>query len=295
MRDYGKVSPMFWIGKTGRALRGDLEAQVVAMYLMTSPHANMIGVYHCPIAYIAHETGLPIEGASKGLRRLIEADFCTYFDDTEVVWVHEMAKYQIGEQLKREDKRCIGIVRELDSVPESGARTAFAQKYGMAFHLPGYDDDDKGHRRPSKAPPKPGAGTGARTRSSLSGKPDDPGAPASDDGTRDPPVVDPDSPAGLLAYLNERTGKGFRAVEANVRLLEARLKSATPEQVRAVIDDRCAAWASDDRMADYLRPATLFGAQKFEQYLGKLGGRSADGNDPNAWRRNPLFADVVAQ
>ena len=48
MRDYGKVSPGFWIGETGKALRGDMEAQIVALYLMTSPHATMTGVYHCP-------------------------------------------------------------------------------------------------------------------------------------------------------------------------------------------------------------------------------------------------------
>jgi hypothetical protein len=68
MRDFGKVNPQFWIGSTGKRLRGNPEAQLVALYLMTCPHANMIGVFHCPILYISHETGLPLEGASKGLR-----------------------------------------------------------------------------------------------------------------------------------------------------------------------------------------------------------------------------------
>ena len=51
MRDYSKVSAQFWVGKTGRALSGDMQTQVVAMYLMTSPHANMIGVFirHLPV------------------------------------------------------------------------------------------------------------------------------------------------------------------------------------------------------------------------------------------------------
>ncbi|MFT3789627.1 MAG: hypothetical protein QM741_00825 [Rudaea sp.] len=61
MRDYGKVSPQFWIGKTGKRLRGNLEAQIVAMYLMTAPAASMTGVYYCPLVSIAHETGLDAE------------------------------------------------------------------------------------------------------------------------------------------------------------------------------------------------------------------------------------------
>ena len=68
MRDYATVAPQFWLGKTGRELRKKgAEAQVVSFYLMTSPHANMLGLYYLPILYIAHETGLGLEGASKGL------------------------------------------------------------------------------------------------------------------------------------------------------------------------------------------------------------------------------------
>lgn len=127
----------------------------------------------------------------------------------------------------------------------------------------------------------------------MSGTPDD--GPEAGDPPR-PREVDPDSPAGLLAYLNEKTGRAYRAVDANVKPLAARLKTATPDEVRAVIDDRCAAWGRDERMAEYLRPATLFGAQKFEQYLGALNGSATRGDpDPEAWRKDPRFADVVVQ
>ena len=69
MRDYGKISPSFWTGKTGKAIKaGGQEAVVVAMYLMSSPHSNMIGLYYLPMMYLAHETGLGFEGASKGLQ-----------------------------------------------------------------------------------------------------------------------------------------------------------------------------------------------------------------------------------
>ena len=165
MRDYGKVSAQFWVGKTGRALRGDPDAQLVALYLMTSPHSNMIGVFHCPLAYIAHETGLPLEGASKGLRRLIEGQFCTYDEESETVWVHEMAKFQIGDALKAGDNQCKAIQKAVDNIAETRIRLEFAAKYAEAFHLVVPVDNSKPLRRASKAPSKPGTGTGAGTGS----------------------------------------------------------------------------------------------------------------------------------
>lgn len=136
MRDYAKVSPQFWIGATGKKLRtSGMEAQIVAMYLVTSPHANMLGLYYLPKMYLAHETGLPIKGASKGLRRSIEAGFCHYDEASEMVWVPEMASYQIGDALDARDKRCIGIQREYDALPNNPYLEGFFTRYGSAFHM----------------------------------------------------------------------------------------------------------------------------------------------------------------
>jgi len=143
MRDYAKIAPQFWTGKTGKALkkRGS-DALIVAMYLMTSPHANMIGVYHCPIGYIVIDTGLDFEGASKGLASAIEVGFCTYDEASDYVFVHEFATYQIGEELDANDNRCKGIRNELSKLP---------RKYKLAFHIP----DDVILASVKEAPPKP--------------------------------------------------------------------------------------------------------------------------------------------
>lgn len=136
MRDYGKVSPQFWTGDTGKALKkAGPEAVIVAMYLITSPHANMIGLYYLPMLYLAHETGLGNEGASKGLERAIEAGFCTYDEASEHVFVHAMARFQIGEQLDAKDKRCKGVENELAKTPKGALRLAFTKMYRVAFHL----------------------------------------------------------------------------------------------------------------------------------------------------------------
>jgi len=151
MRDYATVSPQFWLGKTGRELRNaGAEAQVVAFYLMTSPHANMLGLYYLPVLYLAHETGLGLEGASKGLKRAIEAGFCSYDEQSEMVWVHEMAAYQVGRSLKPGDNRCAGVRNEYASLPENPFLPDFFARYQDDFHIVIKRESERGFKGASK-------------------------------------------------------------------------------------------------------------------------------------------------
>lgn len=146
MRDYGTVASQFWVRGTGKELRGDMEAQVVALYLMTSPHANMIGVFHLPVMYLAHETGLSIDAATSALSRLADKDFCTYEPVSEWIFVHSFAANQIGAELKEGDKRIKGVMNELAKVPTGPCSKAFVNRYATPFHL---------EISPSEAPSKP--------------------------------------------------------------------------------------------------------------------------------------------
>lgn len=168
MRDYAKVSPQFWHGKTGKALKAKgPEAVIVALYLLTCQHANMLGLYYLAPSYIAVDTGLGMEGALKGLAGASEALFCRYDELTEIVWVPEMAAYQVGEQLDPKDKQCIGIQRQYDALPENPFLTAFYERYAQAFCMTSCRGKpapkQKGLQRASKAPSKPGTGTGTGT------------------------------------------------------------------------------------------------------------------------------------
>jgi hypothetical protein len=136
MREYAKLAPTFWTGTTGRALRRrGSEAVVVALYLVSSPHSNMLGLYYQPLMYMAHETGLGIEGASKGLRDCIECSFCSYDEASEMVFVHEMAAWQVAESLSSGDKRCKGIQKDYDALPDNPFLEAWFDRYAKAFHL----------------------------------------------------------------------------------------------------------------------------------------------------------------
>jgi len=135
MRTFAKVSPQFWI-ETSRTLRHKgPDALLVALYLLTNPHANMLGLYYLPTAYIAHETGLGADQALKALKAVCNSGFCAYDFDKEIVFVSEMAAFQIGEQLAASDKRCSGVRREYDALPLNRFLGAFFDRYANAFHI----------------------------------------------------------------------------------------------------------------------------------------------------------------
>jgi uncharacterized phage protein (TIGR02220 family) len=91
---------------------------------------------------------------------------------------------------------------------------------------------------------------------------------------------EPDSVSEVLDYLNDKAGRRFEPVPANTKLIAARMREgATVGQLKAVVDAKCRDWLNDPKMSEYLRPATLFNAEKFGQYSGSLGAsRGANGS-----------------
>jgi len=136
MRSYGTVTPSFWRGQTGRDIRGlGPAAQLVALYLMTAPDSNLIGLYYLPLLIIAHEANCQVEEARFILDALAELDWAFYDLPTETVWVKNMAFYQIAERVKRGDNRWRAIVEELGSYDKSPFFNRFLEVYGEPFNL----------------------------------------------------------------------------------------------------------------------------------------------------------------
>lgn len=83
----------------------------------------------------------------------------------------------------------------------------------------------------------------------------------------------------VIEYLNATAGKAFELrtpsgdLTANAEAIIARLKEGyTGEQLREVVMLKASQWRGDEKMDEFLRPQTLFGKQKFQQYVGELGG-----------------------
>lgn len=179
MRDYGMVSPRFWIGETGRKLRKLPDAQRVAMYLLTAPMADMTGVFYCPVATILNDVGAPceplaypskglstpsegaltpldrgFEGVKKALLTLQELGFCVYDFESEYVFVKEMARWQIAPKLKPSDNRSKGLRKTVENMPKP-MRARFIERYNKDFSL-GFDEGiEEKPASPLEAPSEP--------------------------------------------------------------------------------------------------------------------------------------------
>jgi len=102
----------------------------------------------------------------------------------------------------------------------------------------------------------------------------------------------PDISSEIINYLNKKTGKNFKPVESNKKLIRARIKeSYSEDDLFRVIDRKVLEWAGDSKMAQYLRPATLFNAEKFNQYYGELGTPLPEKTTKPDWAKIPYDDD----
>ena len=92
----------------------------------------------------------------------------------------------------------------------------------------------------------------------------------------------------VLSFLNEKAGKSFEPVASNLKLIDSRLREAAkqypnPKRLAAlVIISKVNESKDKDSIfhdGKYLRPATLFGATKFWQYVGDLPRETKERSD----------------
>lgn len=72
---------------------------------------------------------------------------------------------------------------------------------------------------------------------------------------------------GILNYFNLISGKGFKPIESNLKLIKGRLNEYSADELKAMIDFKVNEWKNDKNMSKYLRPETLFNATKCASYI----------------------------
>ncbi|KRO07390.1 hypothetical protein IV59_GL001779 [Paucilactobacillus hokkaidonensis] len=74
----------------------------------------------------------------------------------------------------------------------------------------------------------------------------------------------------FINWFNEQTGKGFKDVESNRKLIRARLNEGfTKSELALVVKFKSQKWKDDVKMSDYLRLNTLFAPSHFNDYLNE--------------------------
>lgn len=91
MRDYGKVYTAFWSNPDMRDLSED--GRMLALYLMTCPHGNMLGCFRLPNAYAAEDLKWDGERVSKGFDELFKAGFAHRCERTFWVFIRKYLQW----------------------------------------------------------------------------------------------------------------------------------------------------------------------------------------------------------
>lgn len=134
-KGYSQLRPEFWQGETGMALQGHKDAQILALYLISSPHNDMTGLFKVSKQYIAIDTGLTFDEIDAALAVLRRLCFAEYDPNTGLVFVVNMAREQIGRTLSAGDKRRKAIERHINKYRSSHLAhlwmDAYADDYGM--------------------------------------------------------------------------------------------------------------------------------------------------------------------
>ena len=77
----------------------------------------------------------------------------------------------------------------------------------------------------------------------------------------------------IIEFLNRKATRRYRPVQVNLDFVIARLREGyTAQDCKCVVVLMCRKWLHDDRMSEFLRPATLFNRTNFSQYVGLITG-----------------------
>ncbi|MFC0047777.1 hypothetical protein [Rheinheimera tilapiae] len=85
MRDYGKVHSSFWTSDTIRDMSED--ARYLALYLLTSPHGTISGVFRLPDGYVCEDLQWTSERVRITLLELLEKGFANRCETTKWVYI----------------------------------------------------------------------------------------------------------------------------------------------------------------------------------------------------------------
>lgn len=129
MAEYRTIRMSFWNDPFIEAL--EAREKLLYLYLFTCPHTNNLGVLEISRRKIAFETGLSVQEADEGIRRLEEAG--KLMTDGTLIWLVKFIKHQSSTSPKL-IQSLKGIAQELGSPV---IRHALCLQYPHLFDAPG--------------------------------------------------------------------------------------------------------------------------------------------------------------
>ncbi len=107
---YIRIASKFWQDEKVKLLSDD--AKLLYMYILTSPHSNMIGYYILPKPYVSYDLSWSGERLGKPFGELLENGLIMYCEHSDVVLVPNFLRYntiQNANQAKGALNRLMGL------------------------------------------------------------------------------------------------------------------------------------------------------------------------------------------
>lgn len=270
MRLYGSIHTKFWTHADIQKLSD--QAKLLAAYLLSSSHTNMLGCFRIPIGYIAEDLKWDFVVVTKALDELSAINYLTYDSANSWIFIHNFLKFNpienpnqgrsIAKLFDEMPKNLKFIQQLINSILEHDGFIQEEFRNTLETLSQPFRNQDQNQYQDQKQ----------NQELSMSGKPDvDPLKTSFFEKQKNEQASLKAQALEILQFLNQKTGRAYRPAETNLKLIMARLKSgATVGQCFQIIAKKTREWRGNPKMDEYLRPATLFNATKFEQYVGEL-------------------------
>lgn len=109
---FTKIEDIFWKDEKIRPASDD--AKLIMLYLLTSPHRNILGLYFLPLHYIVGDLNWDIERVSEGLHELFLMGLVIYDKTSAVILIKNFLKYNPLEN----ENQVKSAIKKLDEVPK---------------------------------------------------------------------------------------------------------------------------------------------------------------------------------
>ena len=272
MARYRKIDTRIWNDEKFNGLSDD--GKLVFFLLLTHPHLTSVGAMRASLPGLAGELHWSMERLKQAFAEGLLKQMIRYNEAASFIWLPQFLKYNQPESPN--------VVRSweqaLDYLPECTLKNeltsqlkCFVESLSPAFReaLPKAFGKNMLNQEQEQEQEQKQEQKQKKKKTFMSGKPDV--FPETIFLEEEKKSALRKQAVEILEFLNEKTGRIYRPVDTNLKLIMARLESgATLGNCFQVIAKKTREWKDDSRMALYLRPATLFNATKFEQYVGEL-------------------------
>ena len=116
MKGFGKVSGQFWISDDIQSLSD--KAKLLALYLLTTGHGNLIGIFRMPKGYIAADLNWDEPSVERAITELTASGFLLASDHCHYICIPQFMEHNPVDNITQIDARLKLLVRLPESLLE---------------------------------------------------------------------------------------------------------------------------------------------------------------------------------